>query len=104
MCRRTCATSSQQGDLKQAIARQIGVHRTTVSDWLSGKAQPTPANIERLAEIFALPPDTNPAEEPIFSSWLPVSDVERRRWLDSGFGHLRALGPCARCSPLSSGC
>ncbi|HEY3489810.1 MAG TPA: hypothetical protein VGK27_06790 [Candidatus Deferrimicrobiaceae bacterium] len=66
---------------KSVFANSLGLHPTTISGWLSGKARPEKPNLGAICKYFRLPSGTNLEEEPLFLSILPVSEKSRKRWL-----------------------
>jgi transcriptional regulator with XRE-family HTH domain len=77
------------GEKRKDIAAAIGVHRTTIPDWLRGEGEPTPAHTAKICRHFALSPDIDLETDPIFLSWLPVSDAQRRAWMVRQIGQIR---------------
>ncbi len=66
---------------KKTFAAAIGVHQTTVSGWLSGKARPENRNLTAVCRYFGLPTGTDLETEPLFLSPLPLGESQRKRWL-----------------------
>jgi transcriptional regulator with XRE-family HTH domain len=66
---------------KKELANAIGIHPTTLSDWLSGKREPQQTNLEGFARYFGISANVDLRTIPIFLSMLPVGDLERKVWL-----------------------
>jgi transcriptional regulator with XRE-family HTH domain len=66
---------------KRKLANAIGIHPTTLSDWLSGKREPQQSNLEGFARYFGISANVDLRTTPIFLSMLPVGDLERKAWL-----------------------
>lgn len=44
----------QRGVTRDELAEMVGVSRQTVSGWITGKSDPSPANVFRLEEVLKL--------------------------------------------------
>ena len=66
---------------KAEIALKVGVHATTISEWLAGRQRPTGSHLNLLAKAFGLGDGEELASEPLFLSLDPVALQQRRTWL-----------------------
>jgi transcriptional regulator with XRE-family HTH domain len=73
---------------KKVLAGKLGIDPTTVSRWLSGSYEPQPASLRQLVSEFGLPSETDLLEDPIFLSVEPISEKERRQWLNAQINEL----------------
>lgn len=79
----------QHGEQKR-LADSIGVSENTVSRWRKGTQTPEREQIDRLKEFFCIPAQIDLQRSPIFLSEEPVSDRQRRAWLQSRLERLDA--------------
>lgn len=63
------------------LANTLGVARSTVSKWASGKQKPPRNRWGELATIFAIDSAEDLSKVPLFLSLEPVAPEDKRRWL-----------------------
>jgi transcriptional regulator with XRE-family HTH domain len=66
---------------KGKTAGELGVHRATVSAWLSGRQRPRGAPLDKLAIRLGLRRGEDLETTPLFLSMEPISASQRRAWL-----------------------
>jgi hypothetical protein len=65
---------------QQMLAREIGVHTTTVSRW-GGKHKPTRKRLESFGRYFGINDVRELEIEPLFLSMSPISSRQKREWI-----------------------
>ena len=73
---------------KSMIAKELGIHATSLSRWLGGTHHPDKRYRTLLASYFGLSSESELANTPLFLSLLPVSESDRKRWLRSAIDDL----------------
>ena len=66
---------------KAQLAKRLGLRPEQLSRWGSGKQIPHAANQRELLRYFALDPDTNLSEVPLFLVNYPIHGEARKKWL-----------------------
>ena len=66
---------------KREIAKELGVHATSLSRWLAGTHRPDKRYRAMLANYFGLQSETELTNTPLFLSLLPVSEHDKKVWL-----------------------
>ena len=60
------------------LAKDLGVHQTTIKNWLEGKGEPRISEIQAIADTLGVDPyilmtwESNPTE--MYEKWLTVAD------------------------------
>jgi len=70
-----------QGENQREVAKSIGVNEVTFSRWIHGRQRPHRSNWIALAGHFGLPYETNLEEDAIFLLPGPISDYQKRIWV-----------------------
>jgi len=76
--------------MKGEYAKALEVDLSTISRWRRGRARPSRSHVLALAAKFALAPEVNLEETPLFLSPVPVSLAQRREWLKTRVDRLPA--------------
>lgn len=66
---------------KKEIAKQVGVHNTTLSNWINGKRPPNNENLEKLCAQFNIPSGIDLKSDPVFLSLEPIGERAQKIWL-----------------------
>jgi len=72
------------------LAQHLGIDPTTVSAWGTARRAPRKANLEALRHFFGVPTSIHLSRDLIFLMDMPVSHMERRRWVEERLKSLSA--------------
>lgn len=76
---------------RKDLAKSLEVHELTISRWYAGTQTPSERHFEGLAKFFGIPPNMDIRTEPIFLSLEPMTDTERKKWLEERIKQLDTI-------------
>lgn len=68
---------------KKEIATKLNKDQVTLSRWLRGDQVPTAPTLEKLRNVFGIPPSIDLASNPLFLSPQPLLESEQKNWIHS---------------------
>ena len=73
----------------EEIAAALGVDTNTISRWKNGRQPPRMERLTALKDFLGVPPELNLCEDMLFLSLEPMSNTQRRIWLQKRVSEMR---------------